>query len=239
MPKTLNFTNEKIGYVAFDSNKPTKSAQLISSNLKDFNTYSNDAFELNFISLYLPLYELIKWRAEQVKKFTPEFCKKMEKSSVQLKAQLDDSLLLCKIDSNFKRIENSNSLCSDSEYKKVSALFSKSEFKPKEIQKKISELNKKGANISTIGTAYNEYRRELGVKIDEEKRQRSIDASNKKAKSDNKKVDGFEVKTNLTVQQIDSEVAKFLSQLLKANDISETQYNNFKSSVLNKNKKVA
>ena len=245
-------TKLEIKLVDFNKSKVTKSAQDIAINLNKLIHANVETFENNFLSCYLPLWQLLQFRKAEQAKYTPEFVKSLNngKSSVQLKAELDASLLLCTIDKNSKR--TGIGAFSESDIKKTSALFGKSTLSPQQIADKIIELNKgknkhgefmasKSANISTIGTAYNNYREELGVAIDKDRQERAKNSANKKA--DNKKADNknsFEIPTNLTIQDVDKIVQEFTKQLLKANNLTEKNYIAFKeSSISNKKSKVA
>ena len=230
-------------YKKFDTQKVTRSAQEIAENLTSLHKSANATFQDNFISCYLPLWELLKWRKNEIAKYTPEYVKGLDngKTSVQLKAELDASILLCTLDSKGKRVDNSGSF-SETDIKKTSALFGKSTLSPFKIAEKIAELNsqKKSANINSIVTAYNIYRTELGVPIDKDRQERAENSANKKAdKNSNKKADNknsFEIPTNLTIKDIDKIVQEFTKQLLKANKLTEANYIAFKeSSIVNKN----
>lgn len=230
-------------YKKFDTQKVTKSAQEIAENLTSLHKSANATFQDNFISCYLPLWELLQWRKKEVAKYTPEYVKGLEngKTSVQLKAELDCSILLTQLDNKGKRIDNSGSF-TETDIKKTSALFGKSTLSPFKIAEKIAELNsqKKSANINSIVTAYNIYRTELGVPIDKARQERAENSANKKAdKNSNKKADNknsFQIPTNLTIQDIDKIVQEFTKQLLKVNKLTERNYIAFKESSVSKNK---
>ena len=95
-------------YKKFDTQKVTRSAQEIAENLTSLHKSANATFQDNFISCYLPLWELLKWRKNEIAKYTPEYVKSLNngKTSVQLKAELDASILLCTLDKKGKRVDN-------------------------------------------------------------------------------------------------------------------------------------
>lgn len=234
-----------IQYKKFDDKKVTTSAQTIAVNLTELHNSANATFQDNFISCYLPLWELLQWRKNEVAKYTPEYVKSLEngKTSVELKAELDASILLVEIDSKGKRIENTGSF-NETDIKKTSALFGKSTLSPTKIADKIAELNngrKTSANINSIVTAYNSYRTELGVPIDKARQEKAKNSANKN-KADNKKADNensFKIPTGLNIQDMDKIVEDFTRQLLKANKLTEANYIAFKeSSISNKNSKL-
>jgi len=233
-----------IQYKKFDDKKVTTSAQSIAVNLTELHNSANATFQDNFISCYLPLWELLQWRKNEVSKYTPEYVKSLEngKTSVQLKAELDASILLVEIDSKGKRIENTGSF-TETDIKKTSALFGKSTLSPTKIADKIAELNngkKTSANINSIVTAYNIYRTELGVPIDKARQERAETSANKNS---NKKADtknSFKMPTNLKIQDVDKIVQEFTRQLLKSNNFTEANYIAYReSSISNKKSKVA
>ena len=90
-------TKLNIEYKKFDAKSVTVSAQAIAVNLNSLHSSQNSTFQENFISCYLPLWELLLWRKNEVAKYTPEYVKSLDNglTSVQLKAQLDASILLC------------------------------------------------------------------------------------------------------------------------------------------------
>ena len=190
-------TKLEIKLVDFNKSKVTKSAQDIAINLNKLIHANVETFENNFLSCYLPLWQLLQFRKAEQAKYTPEFVKSLNngKTSVQLKAELDASLLLCTIDKNSKR--NGIGAFSESDIKKTSALFGKSSLSPQQIADKIIELNQgknkngefmasKSANISTIGTAYNNYREELGVAIDKDRQERAKNSATARARQTTK-----------------------------------------------------
>ena len=214
-------TKLEIKLVDFNKSKVTKSAQDIAINLNKLIHANVETFENNFLSCYLPLWQLLQFRKAEQAKYTPEFVKSLNngKTSVQLKAELDASLLLCTIDKNSKR--NGIGAFSESDIKKTSALFGKSSLSPQQIADKIIELNqgknKNGefmASKSALGT----------------------EAGSWYEKADNK--NSFEIPTNLTIQDVDKIVQEFTKQLLKANNLTEKNYIAYKESSLPFSKSV-